>query len=90
MSVRKIFIVLITIVICVILGAFVLNVIMPNTVSALIDAVESTIYNSTGMQFDLNKDGSVMTTATSGASFGGTATDSEGNAEGGANVAGYK
>lgn len=90
MSVRKIFIVLITIVVCVILGAFVLNVIMPNTVTALISAMESTIYNSTGVRLDLNGDGSFQTTQTTNGTFAGNMSDSENNAEGGAGVAGYK
>ena len=57
MSVSKIFKVLIVIVACVIIGALVLNVFLPNTVTALSNAVEGSIYNATGMSFDLNGDG---------------------------------
>lgn len=57
MGVRKIFIILITIVACVVLGAFVLNILMPNTTTALVNSVESMIFNATGMTFDFNGDG---------------------------------
>lgn len=57
MGVRKIFIVLVTIVACVILGAFVLNVLMPNVVTTVINATEDMIFNATGMSFDFNGDG---------------------------------
>lgn len=57
MSVGKIFKVLIIIVACVIIGALVLNVILPNTATALVNAVEGSIFNATGMSFDLNGDG---------------------------------
>ena len=54
MGVRKIFIVLVTIVACVILGAFVLNTLMPNVVVTVIDATEDMIYKATGLSFDFN------------------------------------
>ena len=57
MGVRKIFVVLVTIVACVILGAFVLNVLLPNVTSSLINATEGMIFNATGMSFDFNNDG---------------------------------
>lgn len=59
MGVRKIFIVLITIVACVILGAFVLNTLMPNVVTQMINAVEGMIFNATSLSFDFNGDGVV-------------------------------
>jgi len=57
MSVAKIFKVLIIVVACVIIGALVLNVLLPNTTSALVNAVEDNIFNATGMKFNLNGDG---------------------------------
>lgn len=57
MSVGKIFKILIIIVACVIVGALVLNVLLPNTTTSLVNAVEGQIYNATGMSFDLNGDG---------------------------------
>lgn len=54
MSVKKIFITLIIIVACVIIGALVLNKLVPNATTALVDAVEGQIYNATGMTFDFN------------------------------------
>lgn len=57
MGVRKIFIVLVTIVACVILGAFVLNVLLPGTTKSVINATETMLYNATGMKLDLNGDG---------------------------------
>ena len=57
MNVKKIFIVLVTIVACVILGAFVLNILMPNVVTTVIDATEDMIYKATGLAFDFDKNG---------------------------------
>lgn len=59
MSVKKIFILLITIVACVMLGALVLNVLMPNVMTTLVDSVENMIYNATGMSMDFNGNGKV-------------------------------
>lgn len=56
MSVSKIFKILITIVACVIIGAFVLNVLLPNTTQSIVGTLEGQIYNSTGLSFDLNGD----------------------------------
>jgi predicted heme/steroid binding protein len=58
MSVKKIFITLIIIVACVIIGALVLNKLVPNATTALVNAVEGQIYNATGMSFDFNGDNS--------------------------------
>ena len=54
MSVKKIFISLITIVACVLIGALVLNTLMPNVVTTLIDSSEDMIFKATGMSFDFN------------------------------------
>lgn len=57
MSVKKIFVILITIVACVIIGALVLNIILPNTATSLVNATEDQIYKASGLTFDLNGDG---------------------------------
>ena len=59
MSVKKIFITLITIVVCVILGAFVINTLMPNMVDTIIDAAEAQIWRATGLSFDFNANGNI-------------------------------
>lgn len=56
MNVKKIFITLITVVACVILGAFVLNTLMPNATTTLINAVEDQIFKATSLEFDFNND----------------------------------
>jgi hypothetical protein len=57
MDVKKIFILLITIVCCVVIGALVLNVLLPNVTKTLINAVEDYIYKATRISFDFNGDG---------------------------------
>lgn len=57
MNVKKIFMTLIIVICCVILGAFIINILLPNTTSTLINAVEDQLYNATGMKFDFNNDG---------------------------------
>lgn len=61
MSVGKIFKVLIIIVACVIIGAIVLNVLLPNVMVSMVNAVEGQIFNATGMSFDFNGDGATGT-----------------------------
>lgn len=56
-SVKKIFTVLIIMVACVMVGALVLNVLLPNVSTSLIDSLEQMVYNATGMQFDWNGNG---------------------------------
>lgn len=53
-SVKKIFTVLIVMVACVVVGALVLNVLLPNVSSTLVDALEQMVFNATGMKFDWN------------------------------------
>lgn len=53
-SVKKIFTVLIVMVACVVVGALVLNVLLPNVSSSLVDALETMVFNATGMTFDWN------------------------------------
>lgn len=59
MGVRKIFIVLITVVACVLIGAFVLNILLPNVTSALVNASEDMLFKATGMKFDFNNDNNI-------------------------------
>lgn len=56
MDVKKIFLTLIGIVACVILGAFLLNTLLPNVTAQLINAVEDAVYKATHMSFDFNGD----------------------------------
>lgn len=57
MSVKKIFIILITVVACVMIGALLLNVLMPNVMTSVVDSVENMVYNATGMSMDFNGNG---------------------------------
>ena len=57
MNVKKIFMVLITVVACVLIGALVLNIIMPNALGQLSNQIEAQIFNATGLTFDFNGDG---------------------------------
>lgn len=57
--VKKIFIVLITVVVCVLVGAVVLNVLAPNVITTLVDAVEDQIYRATSLKFDFNGNGTI-------------------------------
>ena len=57
MGVGKIFKVLIVIVVCVIIGAMVINSIVPNATAGIIDAIESMIHKATGLSFDFNGNG---------------------------------
>lgn len=65
MGVKKIFTTLITVVGCVIVGAFVLNVLLPNVTSGLVNAVEDMVYKSTGISFDFNGDSNMGSNDTS-------------------------
>ena len=56
-QVKKIFTVLIVMVACVMIGALVLNVLMPNVTDTIVDALEAMVYNATGMEFDWNGNG---------------------------------
>lgn len=57
MKVSGIFKTLIVVVICVIIGAFLINILMPNVTTTLIDSVEDQIFNATGLSFDFNNNG---------------------------------
>ena len=56
MSVKKIFMTLVVIVMCIILGAFLINILLPNVTAQVIDSAEDSIYKATGMSFDFNSD----------------------------------
>lgn len=75
MKVNKIFMTLITIVVCVLLGAFILNTLLPNASSTLVNATEDMIFKATGMSFDFNNDGN-------GGDSGGNYQGTEGTADG--------
>jgi hypothetical protein len=66
MKVSGIFKTLIVVVACIIVGALVLNYLLPNTVSLMCNFVEDAIYNGTGLKFDLNGDDKIGTGNTSG------------------------
>lgn len=57
MTVKKIFITLIIIVACVMIGALLLNILMPNVTKELVNSLEDMIHSATGMTFDFNNDG---------------------------------
>lgn len=59
MNVKKIFITLITIVACVIIGALALNTLLPNVTKTMINSTEDMIYKATKISFDFNNDISV-------------------------------
>lgn len=87
MSVGKVFKVLIIVVACVILGALVLNILLPNVATSLVDSTEDMIYKATSMSFDFNGNGNAGGTNTGNAynadiTNGGNATDVTGGVEG--------
>lgn len=57
MKVQGIFKTLVILVCCIVLGAMVLNVFLPNVVTQLSNVVEDSIFKGTGMSFDFNGDG---------------------------------
>lgn len=59
MSVGKIFKLLGTVVGCVIVIAFALNLLLPNVMITMTNAVEGMIYNATGLSLDFNGDGTL-------------------------------
>lgn len=88
MNVKKIFLTLVTIVGCVIIGALVLNVLLPNVTTTLINATEDMLYKATGMSFDFNND-ETKGGAHTGA-YDGSKGDNNTNGTTGAGVTGYK
>lgn len=65
-TVKKIFTVLAVVVICIVVAAFAINILVPNALTGVVNAVEDTLYSATGLSIDLNGDGSGGVTITSG------------------------
>lgn len=86
MGVKKIFITLITIVACVIIGAFLLNTLLPNVTTTLIDSTEDMLFKATSMSFDFNNNGNAgdVNNTYKGENSDGTVTGVTGD-----NVAGF-
>lgn len=57
MKVQGIFKTLVILVCCIVLGAMLLNIFLPNVVTQLSNVVEDSIFKGTGMSFDFNGDG---------------------------------
>lgn len=57
MKVQGIFKTLVIVVVCIVLGAMVLNIFLPNVVTQLSNVIEDSIFKGTGMSFDFNGDG---------------------------------
>lgn len=57
MDIKKIFITLIVIVVMVMIGAMVINVLLPNVSTQIVNATEDMVFKATGLQFDFNGDG---------------------------------
>lgn len=63
MKVQSIFKTLIIIVVCVFVGAFILNAVMPNVLHGVTGTIEQQLVNATGLSFDINGDGEIGVTA---------------------------
>lgn len=59
MKVSGIFKILVVIVCCIVVGATVINIFLPNVVTQLSQTVEDALFKGTGMKFDFNGDGNV-------------------------------
>lgn len=56
MSISKIFMTLIVVVACVVLGAMLLNKVLPNVTAQVSNAIEGMLYRATGISMDFNGD----------------------------------
>ena len=90
MKVSKIFVILITVVVCVIVGAFVINILMPNTVTSVVDTVENQIQHATGIALDLNGNGVAGAAGNGIADMKSSATDRSNSASNGTTVDGFQ
>ena len=90
MKVSKIFVILITVVVCVIVGAFVINILMPNSVTSLVDTVENQIQHATGISLDLNGNGTAGAAGNGIANMKSSATDRSNSANNGTTVDGFQ
>jgi hypothetical protein len=90
MDVKKIFMTLVAVVACIIIGAFILNVFVPNAVKQAVNAVESAVFSATGISFDLNGDGVAGADGNGSDATGGADAVTDGDrAVNGNNVGGY-
>lgn len=62
-TVRNIITVLVVMVICVLVGAIIINVVAPRATQAVIGGVESGIHAATGIEVDLDGGGSVASSS---------------------------
>ncbi len=74
-TVKKVFIVLIVVVALIIIGALVLNVLLPNATALMVDYIEWGIYRATGLGLNLN--GNAYTGNTDQPTTGVTVTDDD-------------
>lgn len=56
-TVKKIFLVLIVAIVMLIIGGVVINVLVPNGINGVVNAVEQSIHGATGLNIDFNGDG---------------------------------
>ena len=87
MRVSKIFKILIVAVICVLVGAIIINLLVPNVFTTMINSIEDLIFKATGLGFDFNGDG-VMGDAGGNLQYTGQNADADGNGTAG-NVEGF-
>lgn len=90
MKVSKIFVILITVVVCVIVGAFVINILMPNTVTSVVDTVENQIQHATGISLDLNGNGTAGAAGNGIADMKSSNNDRSNSASNGTTVDGFQ
>ena len=88
MGVKKIFTVLITIVACVLIGALVLNFLLPNAATGLVDTSEDMIFKATGIAFDFAGDGHKAAANANGTAITATQASGAGTTKGA--VTGFK
>lgn len=87
MSVKKIFMTLVVIVLCILVGAFLINILMPNVVTQVIDSAEDSVYKATGMSFDFNSNGNKGEVKSE---YSSTGKSDEVQDDGSGNVEGFK
>lgn len=90
MKVSKIFVILITVVVCVIIGAFVINILMPNTVTSVVDTIENQIQHATGISLDLNGNGTAGKAGNGIATMKNSSNDRSNSASSGKTVDGFQ
>lgn len=92
MKVSGIFKTLIIIVCCIVVGATIINIFLPNVVTQLSSTVEDALFKATGMAFDFNGDGTAGNSNADNTydntEYGGSYADEV--EDGGAEVEGFK